>query len=79
MSVPIIMVCLIWQFTQIWNDFLFGVVFASSDAQPITVALNNWSIPAPGPRNTTSTWLRHDRRPLIPLVCIFAGSISCVG
>jgi glucose/mannose transport system permease protein len=41
MSLPIIMVCLIWQFTQIWNDFLFGVVFASGDAQPITVALNN--------------------------------------
>lgn len=41
MSIPIIMVCLIWQFTQIWNDFLFGVVFASGDAQPITVALNN--------------------------------------
>ena len=41
MSVPIIMVCMIWQFTQIWNDFLFGVVFASGDTQPITVALNN--------------------------------------
>ncbi len=41
MSVPIIMVCLIWQFTQIWNDFLFGVVFSSGDSQPITVALNN--------------------------------------
>ncbi|RON06450.1 sugar ABC transporter permease [Pseudomonas brassicacearum] len=41
MSIPIVMVCLIWQFTQIWNDFLFGVVFASGDAQPITVALNN--------------------------------------
>ncbi|MEE9099947.1 carbohydrate ABC transporter permease [Pseudomonas nitroreducens] len=41
MSTPIVMVCLIWQFTQIWNDFLFGVVFASGDAQPITVALNN--------------------------------------
>jgi glucose/mannose transport system permease protein len=41
MSLPTIMVCLIWQFTQIWNDFLFGVVFASGDSQPITVALNN--------------------------------------
>ncbi|WP_430317702.1 carbohydrate ABC transporter permease [Pseudomonas nitroreducens] len=41
MSTPIVMVCLIWQFTQIWNDFLFGVVFASGDAQPITVVLNN--------------------------------------
>lgn len=40
-SGPIFMVCVIWQFTQIWNDFLFGVVFASGEAQPITVALNN--------------------------------------
>jgi len=41
MSTPIIMVCLIWQFTQIWNDCLCGVVFSSGDSQPITVALNN--------------------------------------
>ena len=27
-SLPIFMVCMIWQFTQIWNDFLFGVVFS---------------------------------------------------
>ncbi|MGQ5523872.1 carbohydrate ABC transporter permease [Chitinimonas sp. PSY-7] len=40
-SVPTIMVCLIWQTTQIWNDFLFGVIFSSGDGQPITVALNN--------------------------------------
>ncbi|MGN2406202.1 carbohydrate ABC transporter permease [Pseudomonas syringae] len=41
MLTPIVMVCLIWQFTQIWNDFLFGVVFSSGESQPITVALNN--------------------------------------
>lgn len=41
LSLPIIMVSFIWQFTQIWNDFLFGVVFSSGDQQPITVALNN--------------------------------------
>ncbi len=41
LSTPIFMVCLIWQFTQIWNDFLFGVVFASGHGQPITVAINN--------------------------------------
>jgi glucose/mannose transport system permease protein len=41
LSLPIFMVCFIWQFTQIWNDFLFGVVFGGSEAQPITVALNN--------------------------------------
>ncbi|WP_416047283.1 carbohydrate ABC transporter permease [Cupriavidus basilensis] len=41
LSMPIFMVCIIWQFTQVWNDFLFGVVFAGGEAQPITVALNN--------------------------------------
>jgi len=40
-STPILVVSVIWQFTQIWNDFLFGVVYSSGDAQPITVALNN--------------------------------------
>ncbi|MDX1655033.1 MAG: carbohydrate ABC transporter permease [Candidatus Competibacteraceae bacterium] len=40
-STPIIVVSVIWQFTQIWNDFLFGVVYSAGDAQPITVALNN--------------------------------------
>jgi glucose/mannose transport system permease protein len=41
LSPPIVVVCVIWQFTQIWNDFLFGVVFSSGQRQPITVALNN--------------------------------------
>ncbi|MEM1361761.1 MAG: carbohydrate ABC transporter permease [Pseudomonadota bacterium] len=40
-SGPIIVVCVIWQFTNIWNDFLFGASFASGDSSPMTVALNN--------------------------------------
>jgi len=40
-SVPIFTVTIIWQFTQIWNDFLFGVVYSGPGTQPITVALNN--------------------------------------
>lgn len=40
-SEPIIVVTIIWQFTNIWNDFLFGASFASGDTAPITVALNN--------------------------------------
>lgn len=40
-STPIIVVTIIWQFTQIWNDFLFGVAFSGFDTQPVTVALNN--------------------------------------
>jgi len=40
-SKPIFVVCVIWQTTQIWNDFLFGVAFSGGDTQPVTVALNN--------------------------------------
>jgi glucose/mannose transport system permease protein len=41
MSLPAIVVTVIWQFTQIWNDFLFGVAFTVGDSNPVTVALNN--------------------------------------
>ena len=41
LSVPILVVTLIWQFTAIWNDFLYGVVFSGADSKPITVGLNN--------------------------------------
>jgi glucose/mannose transport system permease protein len=40
-SIPILVVTVIWQFTNIWNDFLFGASFASGASAPITVALNN--------------------------------------
>jgi glucose/mannose transport system permease protein len=40
-SVPIIVVSVIWQFTSIWNEFLFGASFADFDSQPVIVALNN--------------------------------------
>jgi len=41
LSWPIVIVAVIWQFTNVWNDFLFGVSFAAGTDQPITVALNN--------------------------------------
>ena len=40
-STPIFVVAVIWQMTQIWNDFLFGVAFSGGDSQPVTVAINN--------------------------------------
>lgn len=41
-SMPGFVVVLIWQFTSIWNDFLFGIIVTSDPTvQPITVALNN--------------------------------------
>jgi glucose/mannose transport system permease protein len=38
-SPPILIVTVIWQFTGIWNEFLFGVVLTSGADQPITAAL----------------------------------------
>ncbi len=40
-SSPIIIVTVIWQFTNIWNEFLFGASFSDFDSFPLTVALNN--------------------------------------
>jgi glucose/mannose transport system permease protein len=42
LSAPGAVVVAIWQFTSIWNEFLFAVVVTSNPAvQPVTVALNN--------------------------------------
>ena len=42
LSIPGFVVVMIWQFTSIWNDFLFGLIVTSTPSlQPITVALNN--------------------------------------
>ena len=40
LSVPGFVVVLIWQFTSIWNEFLFAVTISGNN-QPITVALVN--------------------------------------
>jgi glucose/mannose transport system permease protein len=48
LSTPITVVTLIWQFTNIWNDFLYGIVFSGAESKPITVGLNNLA-------NTTSS------------------------
>jgi len=49
-------VTVIWQFTQIWNEFLFAVTLTEPRSQPITVALANlaggqavhWNLPMAG-------------------------------
>ncbi len=41
MSLPIFTVAIILQVTGIWNDFLFGLVFAGQPNYPMTVQLNN--------------------------------------
>lgn len=41
MALPIIVVAVILQVTGIWNDFIFGLVFAGRANLPMTVQLNN--------------------------------------
>lgn len=40
-SGAVAMVSIIWQTTNIWNDFLFGASFGDARSQPLTVAVNN--------------------------------------
>ncbi|MFI0407640.1 carbohydrate ABC transporter permease [Actinomadura sp. 3N508] len=40
-SGPAFAVTLIWQFTSMWNDFLFAVFLGTPDSWPVTVMLNN--------------------------------------
>lgn len=56
LSVPAFVVVVIWQFTQVWNEFLFGVTLTNTGSQPITVALAqlaggqavSWNLPMAG-------------------------------
>jgi glucose/mannose transport system permease protein len=56
LSLPGFVVVIIWQFTQIWNEFLFAITLTSEKSQPITVALAllaggeavNWNLPMAG-------------------------------
>lgn len=56
LSAPAFVVTVIWQFTQVWNEFLWAVTLTRPAAQPITVALANlaggqavqWNLPMAG-------------------------------
>lgn len=41
LSKPMIVVAIIWQTTGVWNDYLFGLVFAGQANLPMTTQLNN--------------------------------------
>lgn len=41
MATPMLIVATILQLTGIWNDYLFGLIFAGQDNYPMTVQLNN--------------------------------------
>jgi glucose/mannose transport system permease protein len=41
LSIPSFVVVMIWQFTSIWNEFLFAVTLTGPQHWPVTVALQN--------------------------------------
>jgi glucose/mannose transport system permease protein len=41
LSPPAFVIVLIWQFTSVWNDFLFAITIVPNERQPMTVALYN--------------------------------------
>jgi glucose/mannose transport system permease protein len=41
LAIPSFVVVIIWQFTSIWNEFLFAVTLTSPNFWPVTVALQN--------------------------------------
>ncbi len=55
-SIPGFVVVIIWEFTQVWNEFLFAATLTNTDAQPVTYALSqlsggqavSWNLPMAG-------------------------------
>lgn len=55
-SIPGFVVVIIWQFTQIWNEFLFAATLTNTSSQPVTYALSqlaggqavSWNLPMAG-------------------------------
>ncbi|WP_297585071.1 carbohydrate ABC transporter permease [Devosia sp.] len=71
MSLPIFVVALILQVTGIWNDFLFGVVFAGTQNYPMTVQLNNIVNSAQGTPEYNVNMAATVLTGLVPLVVYF--------
>ncbi|WP_309573540.1 carbohydrate ABC transporter permease, partial [Deinococcus sp.] len=42
-SIPGFVVVIIWQFTQVWNEFLFAATLTNTSSQPVTYALSQLS------------------------------------
>ena len=71
MSIPILVVAAILQVTGIWNDFLFGLVFAGRANLPMTVQLNNIVNSTQGEREYNVEMAATVLTALLPLVVYF--------
>lgn len=71
MSLPIFVVAIILQVTGIWNDFLFGVVYAKPEVYPMTVQLNNIVNSVQGVKEYNVNMAATILTGLVPLVIYF--------
>ena len=71
MSLPIFVVAMILQVTGIWNDFLFGTVFAGRENMPMTVQLNNIVTTTTGIREYNVNMAATILTAAVPLVVYF--------
>lgn len=71
MSLPITIVAIILQVTGIWNDFIFGLVFAGKDNLPMTVQLNNIVVTTTGVREYNVNMAATILTAAVPLVIYF--------
>ena len=71
MAVPIIVVAIILQVTGVWNDFIFGLVFAGRENFPMTVQLNNIVNSTQGEREYNVDMAATMLTALVPLTVYF--------
>ena len=71
MALPIIVVAVILQVTGIWNDFIFGLIFAGRENLPMTVQLNNIVNSVQGEREYNVDMAATLLTALVPLVVYF--------
>ncbi|WP_368183567.1 carbohydrate ABC transporter permease [Aestuariibius sp. HNIBRBA575] len=72
MALPIFVVAIILQVTGIWNDFLFGVIYAKPQTYPMTVQLNNIVNSVQGVKEYNVNMAATLLTGLVPLVIYFA-------
>ena len=71
LSTPIIIVAVILQVTGIWNDFLFGLIFAGRENFPMTVQLNNVVNTTTGEREYNVNMAATILTAMVPLIVYF--------
>jgi glucose/mannose transport system permease protein len=71
MSLPIFTVAIILQVTGIWNDFLFGVIYAGRENLPMTIQLNNIVNSSQGEKEFNVNMAATIITALVPLIIYF--------